>query len=230
MDIVNQMGPQVARFIESAHANLKTYRAQAKKLSIDQFETDLFTQIGSDQWQAFVASAHALSQAERTSPPYPHDGDHCLLCRQVLSPEAIALVRKFWQFLEDDSRHKIKSTETALAAKRKLLTATKTDFFGEDSLIYHLIEEEDSGLLETVKEFLRVAGARKEELISFVDAAEFVVFTELNSLPVPAVRTLIEALQVKLIELQKSDPTKAIAAWENELRLLRHRKQLGPTP
>jgi hypothetical protein len=72
--------------------------ALAKQMGLDQFKCDYFTQVGSDEWYQFIKAAKDLAAAEGQPPErelYPQEGERCLLCRQLLSDEAVDLIRRF---------------------------------------------------------------------------------------------------------------------------------------
>jgi hypothetical protein len=226
MTIINEMGPQVSRSIETALTNLKKYKDQAKQLGIDQFKTTLFNQVGSEQWQRFIESAHELSIAEREDPSYPQGGDHCLLCRQKLGLAAVELLEKYWKFLQDDSRQKIRAVQSTLAATKESLRETDTDCFAETTVAYRLIEKENPDLLDELNRYVKSAKARKKQLIGMIDSGKPVELTDLPGVPVPRVRKIIQAFLAKIGELKKTDPTKQIAAFDGQLRLIKHRETL----
>jgi hypothetical protein len=53
-----------------------------------------------DEWQQFVSSGEAYRQHLGLH-SYPGDGDHCLYCRQPLSPDALELVQRYRTFLDE---------------------------------------------------------------------------------------------------------------------------------
>jgi DNA repair exonuclease SbcCD ATPase subunit len=225
--MINGLGLPMARSIETDLVDLRKYQDQAKKLSVDQFKTTLFTQIGSEQWQRFISSAHALSKVERENPPYPEGGDYCLLCRQKLEKAAVELLQKYWKYLENDFRQQIRTIRSRLSAKREALQDTETICFAENTVAYRLIQKADEELFNRLKHFIQSAKDRKNELIRMIDLGKQVELTPLDGLPIPSVRAIIDPLNTQIAELQKTDPTKEITTLEGQLRLLNHREKMG---
>jgi len=116
----------------------------AKQMGVDQFKCDYFTHVGSDEWYQFIKAAKVLAAAEGEPPerePYPLEGERCLLCRQLLSDEALDLIRRIWKFLEDDVQKRLKESEDNLKKIKKGFDTVQTDFFNEDSVYYRLVQE-----------------------------------------------------------------------------------------
>ena len=91
----------------------------AQRLSVDQFQTDRFTQIGTEVWHRFIESAKTLADAESSDElPYPQIDDRCLLCHQPLSHEAYELLIRLWEYLEGDAQTKLEQSEKVLTGFR----------------------------------------------------------------------------------------------------------------
>ena len=75
-----------------------------------------------EAWQAFVLDGDAY-RAHLGADDYPHDGDSCIYCRQPLTPEAVALLRRYREFAADASRGQIDAARAQTASLARHLTA-----------------------------------------------------------------------------------------------------------
>jgi len=199
----------------------------AKQMGIEQFRSDYFTQTGSDEWEKFIQAAKELAtvEAERGErEQYPKDGDHCLLCYQALSDEALDLIHRLWKFLEDDVMDRLKKAEELLKKYESDVKAVSTAFFDEQSVYYRLVQDLHPALLPIIQSFLENCNDRKNKGREFITNIK----TErLASLPVDGteqIRKLISGIETQREDLRKKDPTKEIGELEKFLMLQRHRK------
>jgi len=201
----------------------------AKQMGIEQFRSDYFTQTGSDEWEKFVQAAKELATVEAEwceREPYPQDGDHCLLCYQALSDEALDLICRLWKFLEDDIMDRLRQAENLLKKHVSDFKAVSTAFFDEQSVYYRLVQDLHPALLPVIQSFLENCNDRKNKGIEFITKLKTGI---LASLPVDGtekIQKLISGLAAQCEELRKRDPTEEIEKLEKFLMLQRHRKIL----
>ncbi len=90
--------------------------AQARVLGSDHFKHAGLSQVGTEAWDGFMKAAHRLARGESAGrPPYPQDGDVCLLCQQPLSHDARQLIAEIWAFLTAETQQEINATNDQLA-------------------------------------------------------------------------------------------------------------------
>jgi hypothetical protein len=90
-------------------------QSAAQRISIDQFKSKHFAHVGSDIWYRFIEAAKEMAKAEQApNKPYPQDDDHCLLCRQRLSPEAREFLLRLWAFLESEAQSELDDAQKTL--------------------------------------------------------------------------------------------------------------------
>ena len=86
---------EVNRLIHELHER----RNEVERYGTSQFTTDSLSGVGSVAWREFLRAAKTLAEIDdRGGNTYPQLGDCCLLCRQGLSSDAIALIRRMWDF------------------------------------------------------------------------------------------------------------------------------------
>ena len=198
----------------------------AKQMGVDQFTCDYFNQVGSDEWYSFIRAAKELAEAESVPTErelYPLEGERCLLCRQVLSGEALDLIRRIWTFLEDDVQKRLKDAETVVNGIKDGFDLIDTDFFGEDSVYYRLVQENKAELLEVIQGFLTACASRKSKGLEFIKNLKSETLSTLPGNGVQAVDKIITAITTQRDELLKKDPAEEINRLEMALMLYRHR-------
>ncbi|MBW1698216.1 MAG: hypothetical protein JRK26_15620 [Deltaproteobacteria bacterium] len=204
----------------------------AKKMGVDQFKCDYFTQVGSDEWYQFIKAAKQLAVAEgepTETEPYPQKGERCLLCRQVLSDEALNLIRRIWKFLEDDIQKKLKDMGDSLKKNKEKLEAVQTNFFKEDSVYYRLVQENKAEHLVVIQNFLKACESRKKGGMEFIEKTKTDPRTPLPESGVKGIDDMISALEKQQDDLLKKDPVEEIGKLEKALMLYRHRQILKKT-
>ncbi len=198
----------------------------AKQMGVDQFKCDYFTQIGSYEWYQFIKAAKELAVAEGQLPerePHLHEGERCLLCRQLLSDEAMDLIRRIWKFLEDDVQKRLKDAEDKLKRIKDGFDVVQTDFFSEDSVYYRLVQESKAEFLTVIQDFLAACGIRKNKGVEFIANAKTEVLTPLPADGVKEVDAIVSVLEKERDDLLKKDPAEEIGELEKALMLCRHR-------
>lgn len=197
-----------------------------KQMGIDQFKCEYFTQVGSDEWYQFVKTAKKLAAAEDQPPErelYPQKGERCLLCRQLLSDEAINFICRLWKFLEDDVQKRLKDAEDNLKKIKEVFDDIQTDFFNEDSVYYRLVQENRAEHLTVIQDFLKACDNRKSKGIEFIANAKAETLSPLPPNGIQGVDEIISALEKQNTDLLEKDPSEEIGKLEKALMLYRHR-------
>ncbi|MFH1943247.1 MAG: AAA family ATPase [bacterium] len=203
--------------------------ALAKQMGVDQFKCDYFTQVGSDEWYQFIKAAKELAAAEGEPPEresYPQEGERCLLCRQILSDEALDLIRRIWKFLEDDVQKRLKDSEEHLKKLKEGFNAVQTSFFNEDSVYYRLVQENKAEHLVVIQHFLTACDSRKAKGVEFIENAKTEPLTPLPANGVKGIHDMISALEKQRDDLLKKDSAEEVGKLEKALMLYRHRQML----
>jgi ABC-type lipoprotein export system ATPase subunit len=216
-------------FFTALNDSIKSYvkiSQLAKQMGVDQFRCDYFKKVGSDEWYDFIMAAKDLAEAEGVPPErerYPLEGERCLFCRQVLSSEALYLIRRIWKFLEDDVQKRLKDAETLVNGLKDGFHLVDTDFFGEDSVYYRLVQENKTELLEVIQSFLTACASRKSKGLEFIKNLRSEALSPLPGNGAQAVDKIIRAITTQRDALLKKDPTEEIDKLEKALMVYRHR-------
>ena len=120
------LGDAAASGIQGTVENLERTKSEAERSGAEQFKAEFLSEVGTEVWREFVASAKALADAEaKRGVAYPSKEDRCLLCRQPLSRQAIDLIQRLWKFVESDSAARIEAVRRSCAAKRRQRVANQ---------------------------------------------------------------------------------------------------------
>jgi len=207
--------------------------ALAKKIGIDQFKTDYFSQTGTESWYDFVKAAKALAEDEQEGDePYPREDDGCLFCHQPLSKNARELLLKLWEFLEGEAQTSLGTATVTLNNHKRTLNNIGLDFFHEQAVSYRYLEGYDktkkTKMVKTIASFVGDCKTRVVSLKQMIDDRNSkTVLSDLSENGSDKIESLIGNLDQKLEKLRNADPAKQIEKFEAELRTLTHKKVLG---
>ncbi|MFZ2410767.1 MAG: AAA family ATPase [Candidatus Methanoperedens sp.] len=219
-DAISDIGKSVEIYLERVSV--------AQRVSVDQFKSEHFTQIGSDAWHSFIVAAKALAEGEQTpDKPYPQAENHCLLCQQPLTTEARDLLLRLWIFLEGEAQAKLVEAQTILEEKRGGLEAIDLNFFDDQSVSYRYLQENNMALMSQVTIFIQICRQRREAALGLIDAHEKSTMPQMPSSGLSNFEDLIQTLKKERDELKKRNPAQRIAELEQQLLSLRHRVLLG---
>jgi energy-coupling factor transporter ATP-binding protein EcfA2 len=99
-------------------------REAAKLAAENRFATEPLPQAGSETWRAlWEAARHYATRDAKPGQPFPPQQtlDHCPLCQQPLSEEALDRFARFEAFVRDDTKRRADNAEQAYANKLTLL-------------------------------------------------------------------------------------------------------------
>jgi hypothetical protein len=198
----------------------------AKQMGVDQFKCNYFKQVGSDDWYDFIKAAKELALAEGVPPEralYPLEGERCLLCRQVLSREALDLIRRIWKFLEDDVQKRLRDAETLVNGIKNGFYLVDTGFFGEDSVYYRLVQENKTELSEVIQGFLTACASRKSKGLEFIENLRTETLSPLPENGIQVIDEIIATMATQRDEILKRNPAEEIDKLKKTLMLHRHR-------
>lgn len=199
-----------------------------ERIGVDQFKSEHFSQIGSDIWQHFVEAAKALAETEQTEDkPYPQIDDHCLLCQQLLSPEAYNLILHLWKYLEGEAQAKLDESQKVLKQKHTAMEEIDLSFFNEQSVSYRYLEEHDQELLSQVLLFIKACRERRQRVLKLIDTHAHETVSQLPNSGTDIVKTTIETLVARRSDLERQNPPQKIVELGQEMLKLQHSEILG---
>lgn len=222
-----QLKDEVFRELGKAINSYVKINTLAKQMGVDQFKCDYFSQIGSDEWYQFIKAGKELAAAEGKPPKrksYPQKGDRCLLCRQLLSDEALDLILRLWKFLEDEVQSRLRQAQEDLNKFKEGFQAVPTDFFSEESVYYRLVQERKPQILTVIQDFLTGCDNRKSKGVEFIENDKTRTIEPLPSNGVQGIEGIISKFEKERDDLLKKDPKQEIEELEKSLMLHRHRR------
>ncbi|HKS83575.1 MAG TPA: AAA family ATPase [Candidatus Acidoferrales bacterium] len=209
-------------------SKVQSLSEEVSKTGSNQFRNNNFNQTGSEAWFAFIVKAKALADAERPSgPSYPSPGDSCLLCRQPLSEPASELLRKFWAFLLSDVQSRLEQAKALCEDKAKELEELEFDYFGADSSVRRMLEQEVGHLIPAIEARLDSCDARRREMVKSLRSFQNRSAPPLTNLDTADIQQCRNSREADISTLSNSDSPRRLAETEGRLRALKHRQLLG---
>jgi len=220
---------------ESALANVsdlinevRTRREVVERSGANQFQFEPFSHIGSDKWRQFVTAAKLLADVEgNRGTGYPSAGDHCLLCRQTLSNEAIDLIKRLWAFLNSDAQAQLHRANTACESKIRDLERLNLNYFAADSNARRILNEELQNIIPALDAQIESCRERRREIQEALRSSEVPLPPPLINVDLTELQKLVNLRQDEVVQLEKSDIGQRLANAERSLRELKHRQILS---
>ena len=200
----------------------------SQDMSIDQFKSEYFIQIGSESWHDFIVSAKALADLE-SSPDsqYPQVNDRCLLCRQPLDTGSRNLLLSIWKYLEGDAQLQLDQSHKILGEKRQALASINLDFFNDQSVSYRHLKEHDIELLGVVIKYIDECRERRDLVLEMIDAHQKISISPLPIIETVGINKIIDKLRLESSQLEQQNTADRIIKLGQELLTLQHRQILS---
>ncbi len=220
-DAVDKIKQAVKRYIEKESA--------AQRLSIDEFKSQHFTQIGSEAWYQFMEAAKALAEAEQSpDKPYPQPDDYCLLCQQPLTAEARNLLLRLWDLLKGEAQASLNEALANLTGNREELEELALDFFNNQLVSYRHLQEHDKELLMQVVKFIEICQKRRDVTLKLIDSSQLEqMMPQMPNSGIDRITKLTDILGKQCDKLKKENPAEEIRELEKQLVCLQHREKLS---
>ncbi len=222
------LDPAVEQQVSDLITRSEGLRKEAERAGSDQFQFAQFTQVGSQAWREFVATAKRLADAEsKSDAPYPNHGDHCLLCRQTLSHEAIGLINRLWDFLGSNAPARYLAAQAQCVSRANQFRTLDLSFFGSDASARRILQNEIPEEVSEIDFFLKQCGQRSSQLQS---ALNTMVMNEVPTAHLPSLNRILSSItrrQEEIAHLESNDPSATQHQLEGTLRELQHRKMLS---
>ncbi len=221
------LGEEAVSEVKGLLENLRSTKLDAERSGAEQFNFDLFAQVGSEVWREFVEAAKSLADSEATGGSYPSLGDHCLLCRQPLSYEAVSLIRRLWEFLASNATTRFEAAQRACGTRIQELERSSLPYFAEESGARRMLDRVASDLALAVQREVIALLARKSELISSLQTGDLQPLTVLVGSDKERLAVIAESREVEAAALEREDVRSKLRELDNELTELQHRHILS---
>ncbi|MDD5700488.1 MAG: AAA family ATPase [Dehalococcoidales bacterium] len=227
-DISNKLCDSVAADLENLIIQHSQIEATVKILSIEEFKSDKFSQVGAAVWRQFVEAASELAKAEGSQDkPYPQPDDYCLLCHQPLSEHARLLITRLWEYLVSDAQSRLAKSAEAIEKKIESIQSIDMKFLNSESIYFRLLQGYDTNVLNIVTTFLAECQNRQIALLRILNTRKNEALTKLPDSGAEGISKIIENLQLEINGLKTQNVEQKITELENKLLTLHHRQILG---
>jgi recombinational DNA repair ATPase RecF len=209
-------------------SELRSREEEIERSGVEQFKFDAFTQVGSDAWREFVVAAKALADGEAIrGAPYPQIDDHCLLCRQPLPRDAVAIINKMWSFLSSDAQARLEAARNACDSKIAELQKVGLGYFAPDSGARRLLESDLPTIVPMIESQVSACSSRQNELIQALRTRRELEISRPIPVDIAEIQQIIGILEREIKSLEENDANEQLANLELTLRELKHRQLLG---
>jgi hypothetical protein len=140
-----------------------------------------------DEWREFIRAGEVYLRVQEAPEAYPNEGKDCLYCRQPLSPQAVALLRKYRDFCNNDLSAGVDRTTRELDALRRAFNVD----FTEVERHLHELESEGGAVNQEQLTTLRKFAAEGKAMREGVEALKPIEWSEQANESVTA-NTLLE--------------------------------------
>ena len=155
-DILNSYGEPYLSDVRQAIDALIDAKEKDKQVGVNSFKTEFLNTVGSASWKEFIFKMHAVS-AEETSilgRQYPNEGDHCPLCLQELSGDALKLFEKYFDFLEGESSKNLDAAEKKISELHSFVAKLRLPSLSDKPKLYTWLENNQPESLARINDDL----------------------------------------------------------------------------
>lgn len=187
--------------------------------------------IGTREWKALWEAAAAYSGTHAypgKTFPVLEDG-RCILCQQPLLPEAQDRMKRFEQFVRNETARNAASAEKAFTAAAALVRDARLRLQGDETLIDE-VRTASADLADRILRFIDEAVARQAACVTWtVAAAEAASVGPLSTSPDADLDALVATLKARADELDSQRNPEVLQRLRSELAELEARHSLAMT-
>lgn len=202
----------------------------AKITRLTAFEDEPVLGSGSDPWKEMFLAAKNFSEQEAYPShefPYVDEGANCLLCQQPIKAKAAERLKRFKNFLIDES-------ERLAIEKRRVFGVKKRGFKGvqlhpesKDNEILKDLKEIDGLLADLLKKYFESLRNQSQYIISACETGQWDNIPSLSQNPLKDLEKVVEKLEQEAILQENLIDPKARERLEREYIELKHRRWLA---
>lgn len=200
----------------------------AAQASTRQFQDEPLPGVGSAPWKAMFSAAAEYSTTAHPGHPFPHvgEGSRCLLCQQPLERDAKERLKRFWDFIEDQTA---KKAQQARASLDSLVRAVKTlSFYNPDQELVKEISEHEKPLADRLTAHFGAAEAVRNALLKAAGERRWTTEAPLDvRATADGLTALAAALEASAAEKESLARPEETARIEAEFAELDARKRLS---
>ena len=204
--------------------DLKLKTAAAVLVDPKTVSDSTLTQTGSAQWVEFIEKARVLGNAEKEG--FPEEGDPCLLCHRPLDEPSTSLIRRFWGFLDDETRAAAEKANGLVTATVEKLTKMETCILTEESRIRADLSKTAVAVVSIFDGLSGAFESRNNAIVSALESGT-AISTEALEVPNEEIDAVVIGIEDREKGLQEGAVDQAIAGLQAEHISLRHRQVLN---
>ncbi|PXV60126.1 wobble nucleotide-excising tRNase [Dysgonomonas alginatilytica] len=119
---------------------------------IDQFKTDKFKSIGSNEWKNFIKSAEIYAKLQNLDiSNIPIQIDYCLFCQQRLDESAKKTIESYWSFLSSKVENELKISSKDIKDLVNLYEQIDFDLIKKGTILEEWLKENYEDLLSNIE-------------------------------------------------------------------------------
>ena len=163
---------ETVQHLDLCRVRLRAAQAAASAAAEDLFSGDPLPDIGSEAWRELWEAARRYSERHAyagSAYPYVSDGARCVLCQQSLSEEASSRLKRFEDFVQEETKRREEEAASAYQDALKAMADAKVpepDLLAAESLIRDEIGDEE---LAAAARAARTLARRMEVVLSYHD-------------------------------------------------------------
>jgi ABC-type dipeptide/oligopeptide/nickel transport system ATPase subunit len=187
--------------------------------------------IGGEAWRELVLAAARYSMQEAYPGgtfPATIDGVRCVLCLQPLSDSAKGRLKKFWDFLHDETSSKRDVAKQQLDAAVRSIVNLVSSMPQKTQAIEELLASSQPALWADAKIFLQSSGERAK---TFEQAARQGNWESISAMPASVVSKCVEVIGAISTDISKvkddAEAAKQIETLSSEVEELKAQKRLS---
>ncbi|MBU0586900.1 hypothetical protein KJ780_05290 [Candidatus Micrarchaeota archaeon] len=153
--------------ITKIHQSYLGAKKAAEAASKTSFSSEPLEGIGSEAWRLMFEAAKKYSEGEAyKAVPFPviDENSHCVLCQQELSEIAKARLKRFDDFVKDETSKKAKDAKTNIEEAYQDISKLNFDVLPSNSEIENDLTQNYPGFKEKIAEFVKSSKGREEAL------------------------------------------------------------------
>ncbi len=180
---------------------------------------------GSPEWVEFVDGARNLAALEKEN--YPELGDPCLLCHRPLDEPSATLIKRFWGFLDDETRAAAELANETVSASSEALKKLDINFLPSESRIRADLSKNVADSVSLIDDVSKALDDRRNSLVAALDNGKVDFALEVFEIPDSDLDKLVADIEQREVQLREGSVDEAIAKLQTERGFLRHRQVLN---
>lgn len=226
--VADSLSQETIDSVNSAVGTVISSQEAVAAMSVDEFQVEGLSRIGSPVWQSFIQAAHALAKAEaEQGNEYPEADQPCLLCHRPLDENARVHLRRIWTYLEAEAQAKLVAAKKNLSLVSSSLLAIDTAVLDEGSIAHEVLALRKKDILPCLSALQEALETVRVSLLSKIGSLDQKLIVKLVSTEsLDTLGDFHSQLLQEVETLSKGQKDSKIPALEIQRRELDHRKRL----